>query len=337
MRLARRTKTPISRRRFLAATSALLTARFAGAQQPRVRVGTYVPERSSPTYRMVTAPFLKRMAELGYEEGRNFIYETVIVPAGSTEAEFLRGYRELAAREVDVFLAIGPELALKAALAVAGAKPIVMIAVNWDPLAKGYVAGLRRPGRNVTGVVFREVELTTKRFQLLKEMLPGVDAVTVFWDKLSADQWQEAQAAAARVGVRVHGVKFESVPYDFERGFAAVPQQFRKGLIAMGSPHFARPERKSLPGFASRQRIPAIYFMSEYVDFGGLLSYGPHYPEMFARAADYVHQIAGGAKTEELPIEQPTRYELVINLKAAREIGVAVPPSILLRADRVIE
>jgi putative tryptophan/tyrosine transport system substrate-binding protein len=329
----------VGRRQFVIATGALLTAPLvAKAQQPKtIRVGTYVPDQSAPTYTMVTAPFLDRMAELGYEKGRNFIYETEPIPLNWSEADLLRAYRELAARKVDVFLAIGPELALKSALAAAGGKPIVIVAVNWDPLAKGYVASLRRSGRNITGVVFREVELTSKRFQLLKETVPGVKAVTIFWDALSADQWQEAQAAAARTGLVIHGVKFDKVPYDFERAFAAIPIEFRGAIVPLGSPFFASPERRSLPDFALRHRVPAIYFMSAYVEAGGLVSYGPNYPEMFARTADYVDRIARGAKPEDLPIEQPAKFELAVNLRTAKTLGIEIPQTILLRADQVIE
>jgi putative tryptophan/tyrosine transport system substrate-binding protein len=326
------------RRKFLVASSVLLAAPLASAQRPTVlRVGAVVFEQSSPIYTMITAPFLTRMAELGYVEGRGFIFETEPVVHGSTEAEYLRAYRELVRRKVDVFLAHGHEMALKSALAVVGTKPVVIVAVNWDPLAKGYVASLRRPGGNVTGVVFREVELTSKRFQLLREAVPDIKAATVFWDRLSADQWKEAQSAAIKAGLRIHGVEFDKPPYDFDRAFASVPPEFRGAVIPLGSPSFALPERRSLPDFALRHRVPAMYFMSAYVDVGGLASYGPNYPEMFARAADYVDRIVKGAKPEGLSIEQPTRFELVINLKTAKALGRTIPASMLLRADRVIE
>jgi len=334
----RKVMSPIGRRRFLVGASALVVAPLASTQERRMlRVGAPVPERSSPLYALLTVPIPKRMAELGYEDHRDFSYETEFVPLDGAEAAYVEAYRKLAARKVDVFLAFGLETPLKAALAAVGRKPIVFVAVNWDPVAKGYVADLRRPGRNVTGLVFREVELTIKRFQLLKETVPGLKAATVFWDSPSADQWKEAQAAAAGLGLRIHGVKLSSPPYDFERAFATVPPEFRGALIPLGSPLFALPERKSLPDFALRKRVPAMYFTSSYVDVGGLVSYGPHYPEMFARAADYVDRIAKGAKPESLPIEQPTKFELVINLRNAKALGLAIPSSILLRADRVIE
>jgi putative tryptophan/tyrosine transport system substrate-binding protein len=328
----------LERRRFLLAAGVLLAAPLAGAQQPKMlRVGTSVPDRPSPIYNMITLPFLQRMRELGYHEGRNFIFETEHVPLGSTDEDYLRAYRTLATRKVDLFLAFGLETALKSALAVAGTAPIVMIAINWDPFAKGYVTSLRRSGSNITGVVFREVELTSKRFQLLKETFPGLSAATVLWDRLSADQWKETQTAAASLGLRIHGIEFEKTPYDYDRAFAAIPSEFRRSVMMLGSPRFALPERRSLPDAALRHRLPTMYVLREYVEAGGLMSYGPNYSQMVARAADYVDRIAKGAKPEELPIEQPSTFELALNLKTAKALAITIPQAIFLRANRVIE
>lgn len=329
----------VERREFLLAAGVLLASPLAAAQQKQklLRVGTFIPERTSAIYAMITLPFLKRMTELGYQEGRNFTFEREHVPLGGTEEEYLRAYRKLATRKVDVFLAFGLEAALKSAIAVAGTVPIVMIAINWDPFAKGYVASLRRSGSNITGVVFREVELTSKRFQLLKETFPNLEAATVLWDRLAADQWNEAQTGAAALGLRIHGIEFEKPPYDYDRAFAAIPPAFRGGVVMLGSPRFSLPERRSLPDAALRHRLPTMYVLREYVDAGGLMSYGPDYPQMVARAADYVDRIAKGAKPGELPIEQPSTFELALNLKTAKALGVTIPQQIFLRASRVIE
>ncbi len=328
----------LERRRFLAAAGGLLTASLATAQPSRVlRVATFVPDRTSAIYAMLTVPFLKRMAELGYQEGRNLILETEHVPLGSSDKEYFEAYRKLAKRKVDVFLAFGLEAALKAALAAAGSTPIVMTAINWDPVAKGYIRSLRASGSNVTGVVFREVELTTKRFQLLKDSFPGVTGVTVLWDRLSADQWKETQISAPKLGLRFHSIEFETPPYDYDSAFAAIPPEFRRAAVMLGSPRFALPERKNLPDAALRHRLPTMYVLREYVELGGLMSYGPSYPQMVARSADYVHRIAKGAKPGELPIEQPGTFELVIHRRTARTLGITIPQAILLRADLVIE
>jgi putative ABC transport system substrate-binding protein len=161
------------------------------AQQPkRLRVGT---ANILPKERSGTLPgFEERMAQLGYQQGKNFDLEFVQVPS---TGEYGPTYRAIAARKVDIILALGPEIALKSALAVAGSLPIVMIAIDYDPLARGYVPSLARPSGNITGVFFQQIELTTKRLQLMNEALPEMKAVTVFWDRISADQWRAAESA----------------------------------------------------------------------------------------------------------------------------------------------
>ena len=328
----------IERRRFLIAAGGVLAAPLVVAQSPKVlRVGSFSPDRKSAIYGMLTVPFLKRMGELGYQQGRNFVFDTEPVPLGSPEEDYLQAYRALAARNVDVFLAFGLEIALKAALAAAGSTPVVMIAINWDPVAKGYISSLSRSGNNITGVVSREVELTTKRFQLLKETFPGLKAATVLWDQLSADQWQETEKAAATVGLRVYGIEFKKPPYDFDIAFGAIPPDFRRAVVMLGSPRFALPERRALPDSALRHRLPTMYPLREYVELGGLISYGPNFPQMVARAADYVDRIAKGARPQDLPIEQPGTFELVVNLKTAKALAITIPQSIFLRADHVID
>ena len=315
-----------------------MVAPLASAQSAKVlRVGTFIPERKSAIYAMLAEPFLRRMGELGYQEGRNFVFETEYVPLGSSDEAYVHAYRKLAARKVDVLFAFGLEAALKAALSASTSTPIVMVAINWDPEAKGYVRSLRNSGTNVTGVVFREVELTMKRFQLLKDSFPGLAAVSVLWDRLSEDQWKEAQVSAPKVGLRIHGVQFDKPPYDFDTAFASIPAEFRRAVVMLGSPRFALPERKNLPDTALRHRLPTMYPLREYVELGGLMSYGPSYPQMVARAADYVDRIAKGAKPGEMPIEQPGTFELVINARTAKTLAVSIPQHILLRADRVID
>jgi len=317
----------------LALTLALVAAPLAAdAQRPKMLHVGYAGAQpiSSPVF----VAFVKRMAELGYEQGQNFALEFVQV---RNAAGFQDAYRELAARKVDIFVAPRNELALKAALAVAGPRPIVMIAVDFDPLARGYVPSLARPAGNVTGLAFQQIELTMKRVQLMKEGFPEMKAATVFWDRLSADQWQATQAAAATLGLRVLGVEFSASPYDYERAFAEVAPAFRDGLLVLASPIFALPKRERLPDFALRQRMPSMFAVLEYGAAGGLISYGPSFPDLFRRAAEYVDRIARGTKPADLPIERPTRFELVINLKTAKALGVTIPPSLLLRADRVFE
>jgi ABC-type uncharacterized transport system substrate-binding protein len=305
---------------------------MARAQQPPaiLRVGLVsVQPRTTAVY----VAFLQRMAELGYEEGKNFILEYVQVP---NIEEYERGYQELAGR-VDIFFASGPEMGLKSALAAAGTQPIVMVAVDYDPLARGYVTSLARPTGNLTGIFFQQIELTAKRLQLVKEAFPEVQAVTVFWDRISADQWRAAQSAAAGLGLRLVGIEFREQPYDYERAVAQVPSEGRRVLIVLTSPVFAVPDRARLPDFALRHRLASMFSLREFVNVGGFMSYGASFTAMFRRAAEYVDRIARGAKPADLPIEQPTKFELVINLKTAKALDLAIPDKFLALADEVIE
>jgi putative tryptophan/tyrosine transport system substrate-binding protein len=305
----------------------------AGAQQqPKMlRVGLAgVQPRTTAIY----IAFLKRMAELGYDEGKNFTFDYIQVP---NVADYESGYRELARRKVDVLFASGPETALKSALAVAGSLPIVMVAVDYDPFARGYVTSLAQPSGNITGIFFQQIELTAKRLQLAKEAFPDLQAATVLWDRISADQWRAAQTAAPALGLRLVGVEFREQPYDYERALARLPSEQRRVLIVLTSPVFAVPDRARLPDFALHHRLASIFSLREYVDVGGLISYGASFTAMYRRIAEYVDRIARGAKPADLPIEQPTKFEMVINLKTAKALGIELPPALLARADEVIE
>jgi len=303
------------------------------AQQPAkkiLRVGTVsAVQQSSPQW----AAFMRRMAELGYEEGKNFVFD--FVPAANEE-EYETGYRPLAAREPDIILATGPEIALKSALAATRTLPIVMIAIDYDPFTRGYVTNLARPSGNVTGVFFQQIELAAKRIQLVRDAFPDISAATTFWDRLSADQWQAAQRAAATLGLRLSGIELREPPYDYERALHEAPPDHRGMIIVATSPFFFR-DRARIADLAFRHRIASMFVFREWVEAGGLLSYGPSLIAQFVRVAEFVDRIARGAKPADLPIEQPTKFELVVNLKTARAIGIGLSTAILLRADEVIE
>jgi len=307
-----------------------LTAR--SQQSAPLRVGTVSAQApSAPSF----AAFLKRMSELGYQEGTNFTFEFVQVKGAE---EYKRGYDELAARKLDIVLAVGPEVALKSALAVTAAepRPIVMVAIDYDPFALGYVNSLARPGGRVTGVSFQQIELTAKRLQVARDAFPDRPAATVFWDRISADQWQVMQNAASTFGLRLAGVELRDEPYDYEHALAQTPFEHRSFLLVTVSLGFFR-DRGQLAALARRHRAASMFGFREWVDAGGLLSYGTSVSGLFRRAADYVDKVAKGAKPADLPIEQPTTFELVVNLKTAKAIGIELPNSILLRADEVIE
>jgi len=322
------------RRQFITLLGGTVAARplAAQAQQPTkmLKVGTVAGNpRSGPQW----VAFEKRMGELGYQEGKNFFFDFLQI---TNPDEFEVGYQKLAARAPDIILAIGPEIGLKSALAVTRTLPIVMIAIDYDPLARGYVTSLARPAGNVTGVVFQQVELAAKRIQVIKDGFPDRPAATMFWDHFSADQWEAARSTAAILGLQLFGVELREWPYDYEAALDQAPPDHRAMLVVPTSPPFFR-DRARLADFALRHRIISMFVFREWVDAGGLLSYGPSITALFGRVAEFVDRIARGAQPSHLPIEQPTKFEMVANLKTARTIGIELPTSILLRADEVIE
>lgn len=283
----------------------------------------------------ISDAFLTRLAELGYEQGRNFDFKFIQAPNGGA---YEAAYRDLVASGVDILAAGGPEAALKGAVAAANGKiPIVMIASDYDPLALAYVASLAEPGGNVTGVFFRQVALTEKRLEIMREAFLPEGGVTIFWDRNSADQWERAQGAAATLGIPVFGVELRDRPYDYDIAIERAPPEYRGGLMVLASPLFSLPSREHLTEFALRRQLPTIYHVRFFPDVGGLMSYGVSFTKLFRRAADFVDKIAKGANPSTLPVEQPAQYELVVNLRTAAALNFEFPESILLRADEVIE
>jgi putative tryptophan/tyrosine transport system substrate-binding protein len=295
-----------------------------------LRVGTVSAlQQSSPTW----AAFMRRMAELGYQEGKTFAFDLV---EAANEEQIENGYRTLTAREPDIIMATGPEIALKSALAATRTLPIVMIAIDYDPFANGYVTSLARPSGNVTGVFFQQTELSAKRIQLLRDAFPDILAATMFWDQFSIDQWRAAQNAATALGLRLFGIELREPPYDYEQALREAPPDHSGMLIVATSPFFFR-DRARIADLALRHRIASLFVFREWVEAGGLLSYGPSIVAQFVRVAEFVDRIARGATPADLPIEQPTKFELVVNLKTAKAIGIRLSTAVLLRADEVIE
>jgi putative ABC transport system substrate-binding protein len=314
----------------VAAAAASPLGAHAQQVEKTLRVGTASTQpRSSPLWKA----FEQRMAELGYQEGVNYTFDYFNVPKVE---EYETGYRKLAARDVDIIVASGPEISLKSALASSDAKPIVMVAVDYDPLARGYVTSLARPSGNVTGLFLQQIELMAKRLQLLKSAFPDMQALTVFWDRTCFDQWKAAEGAAANLGLRLDGVDLGDPPFDYDKVLAQAKPEYRGTIFVLASGFFLR-DRERLADFTLRNRIASMFCFREVVDAGGLLSYGPSFSVMYRRAAEFVDRIARGAKPADLPIEQPTKFELVINLKTAKTLGLAIPPSLLATADEVIE
>jgi putative ABC transport system substrate-binding protein len=301
------------------------------AQQGRVlRVGTVnVQPRASPNWQA----FERRMSELGYFEGRNFIFDHVqVLNVGDWDALC----REMVARKPDVILAGGPEQSLTAAKAAAGAAPIVMMAVDYDPLARGHVASLARPGGTVTGVYFQTAEFAGKHLQLMREIVPGLTSATVLWDRLATDYWRAMAAAAEIAGVRLNGVELDAQPYDYERALAGASAIDARVVFALASPFFFR-DRARLSQAALGSGSALMVQLREGVTVGGLVSYGAKITDMWALAATYVDRLAKGARPDQLAVQQPTQFELVLNLGTAKTLGLTIPPSLLARADEVVE
>jgi putative tryptophan/tyrosine transport system substrate-binding protein len=321
------------RRDFIMIASSAAAWPFAAlAQQPPkiFRIGiTTIQQRTSPPY----VAFDQRLRELGYIDRQNLAMEFL---NPDTQAEGIAGsIKELIRRKVDVIIA-PYESAVKSALVATDTVPIVMIAIDYDPLALGYIKSLARPAGNVTGVFLQQIELAKKRVQILKDALSDVQTATMFWDSPSEDQWKATNEAAAGFGLQLAGVELREQPYDYEAALAQAPPDHRSVLIMPTSPVFYH-DRERLADLALRHGIASIFVLREWVEAGGLLSYGASFPAMFRRAAEYVDRIAKGAKAADLPVEQPTKFELVLNLKTARAIGIAISPTILVRADEVIE
>jgi putative ABC transport system substrate-binding protein len=273
------------------------------------------------------------MAELGYVDGKNFALEFIELTQPN---QYGQAFQELVQRKVDVLVAFGAEASLKSAMAASNTIPIVMVAIDYDPFRTGYVSNLARPTGNVTGLFFEQIELAAKRIQVLKDAFPAMAAATVFWDEISYDQWKATSESAEKFGLQVAGIELRERPYDYEKALLQAPSTHRGFLIVMTSPYFAG-DRKRLVEFTVQKRLGSMFVFREYVDAGGLMSYGPNRVVLSRRMADYVNRIARGAKPSDLPIERPTIFETVISLKTAKSLGLQFSQAMLLRADEVIE
>jgi putative tryptophan/tyrosine transport system substrate-binding protein len=290
-----------------------------------------VSPRDLNTTRIET--FRQSLRELGYVEGKNLRIEYRYAEGKLDLLPSLAS--ELVQQQVDVIVTVGTPGVLAAKNAT-GTIPIVFVSVT-DPVANGVVASLARPGGNVTGLSILAPELSRKRLELLKEAFPKVTRMLVLWNPTSSGEslsFTETQGIAKTLGVQLHSMEVRGAS-DFESGFQRAKKADVQALITVPSPVVNSNLRQVLE-FAAKTRLPAMYFTSEFVDGGGLMSYAPSFTEQFRRAATYVDKILKGAKPADLPIEQPTKFELVINLKTAKQIGLTIPPNVLARADRVI-
>jgi len=298
------------------------------------RVGVLGPDLSNP----VTGPgyqlFLSELRKLGFTEGQNLVVEYRRTDEGLPKA--FTGANEMIAAKADVLVANGPEIALQAATAARPAVPIVMLANNYDPFARGYVKSLAQPGGNVTGLFYRQPELAVKQLELLVEACPERTRVAVLSDSASPDQLSAIEGAVQSMRLSLRSLKLENPPYDFDAAFRTVVQGEAQMLHILSSPLFT-PQSALIAELAIRNRLPTMFIFRHYVEAGGLMSYGVDTKPMWRRAASYVAKILRGAQPSDLPVEQAANFEFAVNLKTAKAIGVTLPTSILLRADEVIE
>jgi putative tryptophan/tyrosine transport system substrate-binding protein len=329
----------MDRRRFLLTSLAgglLAAPRASEAQQPAkiARLGI-LGAGSAAGVRLEA--FIQGLRDLGYVEGRNLVIEYRNHEGKEERLPALAA--ELVALKVDVILAVSTLPAL-AAMKVTRTLPIVFAAAA-EPVTSGLVTSLARPGGNVTGMSAVAPELVGKCLELLKQTVPGVTRGVILWqpgapdERTDKDMLKEAEVASRTLGVRLQAVKARR-PEDFERAFSDVTKARAGALIVLTSVMFIN-ERRRLVDLAAKNRLPTVYPQRDFVDVGGLMSYGPNGPDLFRRAATLVDKILKGAKPADLPVEQPTKFELVINLKTAKALGLTIPQTLLLQADQVIE
>jgi len=322
----------MNRRAFVVGIGAMVAAPLEVQAQPGVvRVG--ILASGSPRSVPLIGVFEQRLRELGFVEGQNLIVEFRTAEGRAERLPTLA--RDLVRLKVDVILAATAP-AVRAVKQATGTIPIVTIATDYDPIAAGFVVSLSRPGGNVTGLFLRQLELTAKQLGLLKDALPQVSRVAVLSDEFSADQLRAAEAAARSLHVQLEPFELRNAPYDFEGALRAAVEARAGALLALAFPLMYR-DRDHVAALALKRRLPGMFPFRENAEAGGLMAYGANLSEMYRNAATYTGKILKGAKPVDLPMEQPTKFELVINARTAKALGLTIPPSLLLRADQVIE
>jgi putative ABC transport system substrate-binding protein len=279
--------------------------------------------------------FDQRLRELGYIEGQNLVVEFISVRGQAPR--YREATQELIRRKVDIIaVGGGSEVGLQEVTAATSGVPIVAEFTNFDPVDRGIVTSLARPTGNVTGVYDRRPELVEKQIELLAETFPERRRLGVLWDAGSAEQFGAIERPAAALHLELRALKLENPPYDFVAAFRTLAERGAQMLLVLSSALFNE-DRSHIAALALQHALPSMFVGKLYVDAGGLISYGASISGMYRRMAEYVDRIARGAKPSDLPIEQPTKFELAINLKTARALGLALPPTLIVRADEVIE
>lgn len=319
----------------LAGIFALALSPCASAQRSAklTRIGMLMPVSATDAAPNLDA-FRRGLRELGHVEGQGFAIEARY---SEGKDELLRGLAdELVKRKVDIVVTWGTPAA-RAARRATKTIPIVTAAVV-DPVGTGLVASLSRPGANLTGVTSGGAELSRKSLQLLKELAPRAQHVAILWNPASPPQlvmFRETQVAADALKLRLQSVR-ASDPSEFENAFGSIHNARPDALLVLQDP-MLQAHRSEIIDFVSKIRLPTMYERSPWVEAGGLMSYGVSFPDNFRRAAVFVDKILKGANPADLPVEDPTKFELAVNLRSAKSLGLAVPQSILMRADKIIQ
>jgi len=315
--------------------SILVRPLVAGAQQTGKVYRIGVLETMSATLNTVNLDaFRQGLRELGYVEGRDFVIE--YSSADGRPERFPGLATELVRLKVDLIMTQGTPAVLAAEKAT-GSIPIVM-ATGADPTGRGIVSSLARPGGNVTGLSTIAVELDGKRLELLKEAIPPIVRIgllTNFSSPASASRWRQMEGAARALGLEPQLLDVRA-PEDLARAFDTAIKQRADAIVVLNNT-LTQTNSRRIVDLSAKHRLPSIFVSREFVDAGGLMAYGPNFTDLYRRAATYVDKILKGAKPADLPIEQPTQFELVVNLKTAKALGLTIPQSLLLRADQIIE
>ena len=328
----------LTRRVFLGSLAGgLLAAPLATEAQQAgkiAKIGFLVPSTPAASAHFLEA-FRQGLRELGHVERKTFVLE---LRYGEGRPDRLPDLaRELVRLKVDVMVT-STDVAIAAARQQTRTLPIVM-ATSTDPLGTGFVASLAHPGGNLTGLSTMSPELTGKRLALLKEVVPKLSLVAFLWNpevRGAVLDYNQTEGAARALGLQLQSVEAARAE-DLDRAFSAITEQRAHGLIVPSPNPVTFVNRGRIVSFVQRNRLPSMYAVREYVDDGGLMSYGPSTADLYRRAATFVNKILQGAKPADLPVEQPTKFELVINVKTAKALGLTIPPSLLARADEVIQ
>jgi putative ABC transport system substrate-binding protein len=302
------------------------------------RIGWLRFSSSPPTGRTHIA-FRHRLRELGYVEGQNLVLE--YRSAKYKHDRYPEIAAELVRLKVDVIVTSPAPPAIRAAQQATRTIPIIMAGVYVDPVAAGFVASLARPGSNITGITNLESDLHPKRLELLKEAFPRISRAVILWPRYEQTrkrQMKEVEDAGQALGIQIQSLVRTGQRLDehLESVFSAISRESPDALLVADNALIMRHGAR-IREFTAKRQLPTMYTGSRYMDAGGLMSYGANLPHLFHQAATYVHKILKGAKPADLPVERPTKFELIINLKTAKKLGLTIPPEVLFQADKIIK